>query len=157
MIATLSRRERNEQIWELRQSGMEFKDIGKKFDLSYGVVRDIYLKMKDDKSRIGSYLTSDICIGERIWLHGVETDHLLDTPGEPCPGVEYTVEDIEYDIDKKIIKYHCRSVRGGYREMFTNRDIPGYMAGDGCECGKFSNRNNPDGTTKGKAFEMGGR
>lgn len=139
---TTSLRERNEIIWDMRSNGAEFEEIGERFGLSKFVTRDIYYRIREEKSKVGSYLASDLCIGEHVWLHGTVADHLLDPEGEPPPGVEFVIEDIEYDLPKRLLKYHCRSVKGGYREMFTNRDMPGLLAGDGYECGTDAHRGN---------------
>ena len=154
MIATLSRSELREAIWDMRMRGMEFQEIGKELDINWYTARDMFIRLRDEKSEVESYLTSNHYIGEHLFLHGTVADHLLDPEGEPPPGVEFVIDDIEYDIPKKLIKYPCTSVRGGYRETFTNRDLPGYIAGDGYECGTDGNRNKPNGSTKGREFSF---
>lgn len=86
-------RERNQIIYEMRESGSKYTEIAKLFDIGKGRVRDIYLKDKMKRDHVEEIPVLVRMLSTRVktaLLRLFKDKHILDDPQNIIDGIKFS-------------------------------------------------------------------
>ena len=85
--------ERYEQIYELKESGLTFKEIGGKYSISGEMARHIYLKIREYKENYDSYPPLKKLLPtltQRALINWFADEHILEHPEKIIAGTKFS-------------------------------------------------------------------